>query len=86
MTKQAYWGIIRVCAASLYFGRQLPEYARLLGTFLKLYCQARLLMAQNYLLSCKLRAWEVVFLYLRVRIFFVRLAHGLPMGQCWPRE
>ena len=65
---------------------QISEYGSLLVTFLKLYVQGRILMSQNYLLTCKLRMWDVVFLYLKVQIFFSRLAHGFPPGQCWPRK
>lgn len=67
-------------------GLHFLEYARLLVIFLKLYCQGRILVARNYILSRKLQLWEVVFLYYRVRIFFTRLANGFPVGQCWPRE
>jgi hypothetical protein len=67
-------------------GGHFLEYARLLVIFLKLYCQARILVVRNHLLSFKLQLWEVVFLYFRVRIFFTRLANGFPVGQCWPRE
>jgi hypothetical protein len=62
------------------------EYGRLLLTFLKLYLQSRILMSQNYLLTCKLRMWDAVFFYLRVQIVLIRLTHGFPVGECWPRK
>lgn len=65
---------------------QFLDYGSLLVTFLKLYVQGRILMSQNYVLSCKLRMWDAVFLYMKVQIFFSRLAHGFPPGQCWPRK
>lgn len=68
------------------FGQQLREFGCLFITFLKLYFQGRMLIMQNHILSFKLRMWEVVFLYLRVQIFLTRLAHGCPVGQCWPRK
>jgi hypothetical protein len=68
------------------FRRQLMEFGFLFVAFVKLYFQARFLMVQNYILNCKLRMWEAVFLYLRVQIFLTRLAQGIPVGQCWPRK
>ena len=65
---------------------QISEYGSLLVTFLKLYVQGRILMSQNYLLSCQLRMWDAAFLYMKVQIFFMRLARGFPPGQCWPRK
>src|SRR5580658_8339299 len=65
--------------------RHFLEYGRLLLTFVKLYLQGRSLMAQNYILSLKLRMWDVTFFYCRVQIFFLRLSHGFPLSQCWPR-
>jgi hypothetical protein len=62
------------------------EYGRLLLTFFMLYLQGRILMARNYLLSCKLQMWNAVFLYFKIQIFFTRLVHGFPVGQCWPRK
>jgi hypothetical protein len=62
------------------------EYGRLLLTFLMLYVQGRILMSQNYLLTCKLRMWDVAFFYMRVQIFLMRLVHGFPPGECWPRK
>jgi hypothetical protein len=62
------------------------EYGSLILTFLKLYLQGRILMARNYLLSCKLRMWDAAFLYFKIQIFFMRLAHGFPVGKCWPRK
>jgi hypothetical protein len=62
------------------------EYGRLLVTFLNLYVQGRILMARNYVLSCKLRMWDAVFLYFKVQIFLTRLFHGMPVGECWPRK
>lgn len=68
------------------FVRQVREFGNLFITFLKLYFQGRILILQNHILSFKLQMWEVVFLYLRVQIFLTRLAHGCPVGQCWPRK
>jgi hypothetical protein len=65
---------------------QFFEYGQLLMTFLKLYLQSRILMTQNYVLTCKLRMWDAVFFYMRVQIFLMRLAHGFPPGECWPRK
>jgi hypothetical protein len=62
------------------------EYGRLLLTFLRLYVQGRILMSQNYLLTCKLRMWDVAFFYMRVQIFLTRLIHGFPPSECWPRK
>jgi hypothetical protein len=62
------------------------EYGRLLLTFLNLYVQGRILMARNYVLSCKLRMWDTVFLYFKVQIFLTRLVRGMPVGECWPRK
>jgi hypothetical protein len=65
---------------------RLLEYAGLLALFLKLYFQARLLMAQNYLLSCRLQLCELPLIYLKIEIFIVRLSLGFPLAQCWPVE
>jgi hypothetical protein len=62
------------------------EYVRLAILFARLHCENRRIAAQNFLLSCKLQVWQVVFLYFRIQIFFIRLAHGLPVSQCWPRK
>jgi hypothetical protein len=62
------------------------EYSSLLVTFVKLYFQGRILMAQNYVLACKLRMWDAVFLYMRVQIFLIRFSNGFPVGECWPRR
>lgn len=67
-------------------GAHFLEYGRLLLTFLKLYVQGRILMSQNYLLTCKLRMWDLAFFYMRVQIFLTRLVHGFPPGECWPRK
>lgn len=64
----------------------LMDYCRLGLTFAKLYLQARILIAQNYILACKLRMWSVVFVYLKIQIFFIRLSSGLPLHDCWPVE
>ena len=64
---------------------QLLEFGSLLALFLKLYFHARLLMAQNRILNLKLQLWEITFLCSRVQIFFIRLAHGFPLSECWPR-
>lgn len=66
--------------------RHFLEYGWLLLTFLKLYVQGRILIAQNHILSFKLRMWDVTFFYYRVEIFVMRLAHGFPLDQCWPRK
>jgi hypothetical protein len=62
------------------------EYLRLLGIFSKLYFQARLLIIQNFMLSCRLQLCELPLTYLKVEIFIVRLSLGIPIGQCWPAE
>jgi len=64
----------------------LLEYVRLVTLFARLYCENRRIAAQNFLLSCQLQLWEVVFVYFRIQIFFTRLAHGFPVSQCWPRK
>jgi len=65
---------------------RLWEYGILFALFLKLYFQARLLMAQNFLLSCRLQFCELPLIYLKIEIFIVRLSLGVPLGQCWPAE
>ncbi|HTV40408.1 MAG TPA: hypothetical protein VMF08_07530 [Candidatus Sulfotelmatobacter sp.] len=67
-------------------GSELAEYARLGATLAKLYFQSRVLIAQNYILSCKLRMWDAVFVYFKIQIFLIRLSYGFPIGQCWPAE
>ncbi len=66
-------------------GQQLREYTQLAAMFTKLYYQNRLIAAQNFLLSCKLQAWALAFLSLKVQIFFSRLAGGCPVSECWPK-
>jgi hypothetical protein len=65
---------------------RVSEYGRLLVELMKLYVQSRVLMAQNFILTCKLQMWELTFLYARSQIFLVRLAHGFPLSQCWPER
>jgi len=69
-----------------HLGKHFVEFGRLFLTFLSLYFQGRILVAQNFVLSCKLQVWEVVFVYFKLQIFFVRLANGFPVSQCWPRK
>jgi hypothetical protein len=64
---------------------QVLEFGSLLALFLKLYFHARLLMAQNRILNFKLQLWEITFWCSKVQIFFIRLAHGFPLSECWPR-
>jgi hypothetical protein len=66
-------------------GQHFLEYAQLASLFTRLYYQNRLIAAQNFLLSCKLQAWALVFFTFKVQIFFTRLACGFPVHQCWPR-
>ena len=67
-------------------GKHFVEYGSLFLTFLSLYFQGRILMVQNFILSCKLQMWELAFVYLKFQIFFVRLANGFPFDECWPRK
>ncbi|MGH7940566.1 MAG: hypothetical protein ACREE6_13595 [Limisphaerales bacterium] len=62
------------------------EYGRLGLMLMNLYIQSRVLMAQNLVLSCRLRIWEAVSLYLKMQIFLIRLSCGLPINECWPTE
>ena len=62
------------------------EYGRLGIILVKLYCQSRVLLAQNFLLNCRLRMWDAVFLYFKIQIFLIRLSHGFPVNECWPAE
>jgi hypothetical protein len=62
------------------------EYGRLALILAKLYFQGRMLIMQNFILSCRLRMWDVVFIYFKVQIFFVRLSYGFPIDECWPAE
>jgi hypothetical protein len=66
--------------------RHFLEYGPLLLTLIKLYVQGRVLIAQNYVVSCRLRMLDVTFFYCRIQIFFMRLSHGFPLDQCWPRK
>ncbi len=62
------------------------EYGRLGLILVKLYFQGRMLIAQNFILNCRLRMWGAVFLYFKVQIFFIRLSYGFPVTECWPVE
>jgi hypothetical protein len=62
------------------------EYVRLVILFARLHCENRRIAAQNFLLSCRLQLWQVAFVYFRIQIFCIRLAHGFPVSQCWPRK
>jgi hypothetical protein len=64
----------------------LVEYAGLGATLAKLYFQSRVLMAQNFILSCRLRMWDAVFVYFKIQIFLIRLSYGCPLADCWPSE
>ena len=64
----------------------LVEYAGLGATLAKLYAQSRLLVAQNFILNCKLRMWDAVFVYFKIQIFLIRLSYGHPLADCWPAE
>ena len=66
-------------------GRNLAEYASLVALFTKLYCQNRVIATQNFVLSCKLQVWALVFFTFKVQIFFSRLAGGCPVNECWPK-
>lgn len=86
MTERQVNGLTEGGNTSTGLAGHLGEYARLYATFIKLYLQGRMLIAQNLVLSCRLQMWEVTFLCLRTRIFFTRLAHGFPLAECWPRK
>jgi hypothetical protein len=62
------------------------DYGRLGLTLMKLYFQSRVLITQNFILSCRLRMWDAVLLYFKIQIFLIRLANGFPLGECWPAE
>lgn len=66
--------------------KRLWEYARLFAMLFKFYFQARLLMAQNYIMSCRLQLCELPLIYLKMQIFLFRLSLGLPLAQCWPAD
>lgn len=61
------------------------EYCRMVPIFLKLYFQNRTIEAQNLVLSFQLRMYQLTFWYCKARIFLLRLAHGFPVSQCWPK-
>jgi hypothetical protein len=63
----------------------LLEYVRMVALFARLYYGNRVIAAQNFVLSCKLQIWALVFFSFKVQIFFTRLAYGFPVNQCWPR-
>lgn len=65
---------------------RLWEYARLLTIFFKYYLLARLLMAQNLILSCRLQLCELPLICLKMQVFLARLSRGFPLMQCWPAE
>ncbi len=67
-------------------GKHFMEYGSLFLTFMHLYFQGRILKVQNFILSCKLQMWELAFVYIKLQIFFVRLANGFPFEECWPRK
>jgi hypothetical protein len=77
---------VQPTAATVGLATQFSEYAALLLTLSKLYFQGRVLVMQNFILSCKLQMWELAFVYFKLQIFFVRLANGFPLGQCWPKK
>ncbi|HEY1788993.1 MAG TPA: hypothetical protein VGJ73_12595 [Verrucomicrobiae bacterium] len=62
------------------------EYGRMGLVLLDLYLQGRVLKAQNFILSCRLRMWDAVFVYFKIQIFFIRLSYGFPLSECWPAE
>jgi hypothetical protein len=64
----------------------LLECGRLAITLIKLYSQSRALMMQNFVLNCRLRMWDVVFIYFKIQIFFIRLSYGFSLDECWPAE
>jgi hypothetical protein len=65
---------------------QFLEYGRLCLILAKLYFQSRVLIMQNLILTCRLRMWDAVFVYFKIQIFLIRLAHGFPLTECWPAE
>lgn len=67
-------------------GAHVLAYYGLLITFLKLYFQHRVLVVQNFILTCRLHMWDISLLYLKVLVFFTRLGRGFPVEQCWPRK
>ncbi|HEV2327713.1 MAG TPA: hypothetical protein VGY56_02870 [Verrucomicrobiae bacterium] len=64
----------------------LLECGRLAITLMKLYSQSRVLMMRNFILNWRLRMWDVVFIYFKIQIFFIRLSYGFPLDECWPAE
>lgn len=64
----------------------ISEYSRLGLILVKLYLQSRALMAQNFILSCRLRMWDAVFVYFKIQIFLIRMTYGFPLDECWPAE
>jgi hypothetical protein len=67
-------------------GRLLLEYFRMMALFTRLYYENRVIAAQNFVLSCKLQVWALVFVSFKIQIFLTRLACGFPVGECWPRR
>ena len=66
--------------------RYLLEYIRMVALFTKLYYENRVIAAQNFILSCKLQVWALVFVSFKIEIFLTRLACGFPVSECWPRR
>lgn len=64
----------------------LLEYGQLAVTLTKLYSQSRLLMIQNFILNCRIRTWNAVFICFKIQIFLIRLSNGFPLDNCWPTE
>ena len=64
----------------------LAVYTGLGFTLAKLYYQSQVLKARNFILSCRLRMWDVVFVYFKIQIFLIRLSYGSPLAECWPAE
>jgi hypothetical protein len=67
-------------------GRHLFEYIRMMALFTRLYYENRVIAAQNFVLSCKLQVWALVFVSFKIQIFLTRLACGFPVSECWPRR
>ena len=79
MLKRSYIEMMGVFAA-------LKEFSGSMPLFLKLYCENRVIAAQNFILACQLQMLAVTFLYFKTQIFIKRLAYGFPFSQCWPRK
>jgi hypothetical protein len=79
MLKRSYIEMMGILAA-------LKEFSGSVPFFFRLYCENRLIGAQNFVLGCQLQMLALTFLYFKAQIFVKRLAYGFPFSECWPRK